>query len=150
MKIWFVLPLALFISTFLYSKDTKNLIEKGKPNGEIIISQNPERSVRLAAADLQTYLEKISGAKLPIRNEPSGKMPYTLFVGDSAHTKALKLSSEGLQYGAFKIASGKDWMAFLGDNTDFVPKEPWAKNNSDRTTGKFQKAWEAASSVRYS
>ena len=128
---------------------TANLIESGSPQGEIIISETPERSVRLAAADLQTYLEKISGAKLPIRNEPSDKVPYKLFVGDSAHTKALKLSSEGLKYGAFKIASGKDWMAFLGDNTDFVPKEPWAKNNADRKTGKFQKAWEAVSGTRY-
>jgi hypothetical protein len=148
MKTWYLLPLVLLISNIL-SAQVSNLIENGSANAEIIISETPEKSVRLAAADLQKYLEKISGARLPIRNQASGEVTYKLYVGDSPQTKKLGLHSENLKYGAFRIASGKDWMAFLGDNTDFVPTEPWAKSNTDRANGKFQKAWEEVSGVPY-
>ena len=140
---------SFLITNLVHGKAPTYLIENGQARAEIIISETPENSVRLAAADLQHYLEKISGARLQIHNAPTGKVPYRLFIGDSPHTQALGLSSEGLEYGAFRIVSGKDWMAFLGDNTNFVPTEPWAKSNSDRVTGKFQKAWEAASGVKY-
>ena len=143
-----VLPF-LLLASLLYAKDFPNLIEDGQARAEIIIAEAPERSVRLAAADLQHYLKKITGVRLQIHTNPTGKVPYKLYIGDSPQTKALGLSSAELQYGAFKIATGKDWMAFLGDNTNFMPTEPWAKNNGDRKSGKFQKAWEEASGVRY-
>ena len=59
------------------------LVENGQPRAEIVIAQKPQRSVRVAAQDLQTYLEKISGAKLPIVTEPSGDGVAKLFLGKS-------------------------------------------------------------------
>jgi hypothetical protein len=119
------------------------LIDQGQPRAEIVIAGTPRRSVRLAAHELQESLEKISGARLPIRTAPSGAGVVKLFVGESPHTAALGLNAEGLEHGAYRLVSGPDWIAFLGDNTDFVPKEPWAPNNDAIRSGKLQAQWSA-------
>jgi hypothetical protein len=41
-------------------------VEHGQSRAEIILADRPARSARLAAADLQEYVQKISGARLPI------------------------------------------------------------------------------------
>jgi len=40
------------------------LIENGQARAEIIIAEKPARMTKLAAKEWQTYLEKISGARL--------------------------------------------------------------------------------------
>lgn len=105
------------------------LVEYGKPRAEIVISPKPARMAKLAAKELQTYVEKISGARLEIVSSPTPGRPH-LFVGKSPHTEALKLATEGLENGAFRIVSGADWMALLGPDEDFVPIEPWGRNRS--------------------
>ena len=47
----------------LHAADTF-LIENGQPRAEIIISDKPQRSTRLAARELQAGIQKISGARL--------------------------------------------------------------------------------------
>jgi hypothetical protein len=104
-----------------------------------VLAEDAPRSTRFAARDLQTYIEKMTGAKLAVLSSPSGKGLVKLFVGESEGTRSLNLSTKGLEHGAYQLVSGSDWLAFLGDDTDFVPKEPWAKNNGDRVTGKDQR-----------
>ena len=48
------------------------IVENGQPRAEIVIAEKPLRSVRIAADDLQTFVQKMSGARLPIVTEPSG------------------------------------------------------------------------------
>jgi len=100
------------------------LVENGEARAELIISETPTRTQRLAARELQTTLKKISGAELPIVSEPSGDFPVKLYVGASSHTDGLGVWADGLRYGAYRIVSGEDWMVFIGDDTDFVPIEP--------------------------
>jgi len=133
--------LLLFLFSYVQAAETL-IVENGQPRAEIVIAEKPQRSVRIAAQDLQTYLEKISGAKLPIVTEPSGVGITKLFVGKSSHTDKLHLSADGLKNGAYRIISGTDWMALIGDDTDFTPIEPWAKNNSDLVSGKPQGEWD--------
>ena len=60
------------------------LVENGESRAEIIIAETPARSTRLAAADLQTYVAKISGAKLPIKTKPSADVPVQIYIGESS------------------------------------------------------------------
>ncbi|MDC0251957.1 hypothetical protein OAK74_01625, partial [bacterium] len=120
---------ALILSTSLQAEPF--LVENGQARAEIVISENPQRSTRLAAHDLQLYLNKISGTRLPIVFSPSGTVSVQIFVGDSDHTKKLGITSEGLEAGAYRIVSGNNWLTLIGDDTDFVPIEPWAKNNTE-------------------
>jgi len=129
-------PLVLRAETFI--------VRDGQPCAEIVIAAKPQRTVRIAAEDLRAYVEKISGARLPIVTQPRGGA-VKLFVGRSPHTDALGIAAEGLRHGAYRIVSGPDWLVFIGDDTDFTPIEPWARNNSEIVSGKLQKAWEKVS-----
>ena len=104
------------------------LVDEGKAYAEIIISESPARSTRLAAAELQTYVAKISGARLPIRAEPSVDVPVQIYVGESPHAAKLGVTADRLEHGAYRIASGEKWLALVGDDTDFTPKESWEED----------------------
>lgn len=108
-----------------------NIVDNGQAKAEIVIAPEPTRLVSLAAADLQTYIRKISGAELPIVSEP-GEMPVKLYVGSSPAVEALGISIEGLAHGGFRLVSGPDYLVMLGPDYDFEPKGPWARNHGDR------------------
>ena len=93
------------------------IVENGQPRAEIIIAEKPERTVRLAAQELQDYLEKISGARLPIVTKPTGKA-VKIFVGASSQSP---IKADGLKDGAYRIASGADWLVLLGNDKEFTP-----------------------------
>lgn len=118
------------------------LVEEGQPRAEIVISEQPARTTRLAAQELQTYIQKISGAKLEIVSQPTGSQPVTIFVGRSAHTEQRSITDEGLKYGAYRIVSGDNWLTLIGTDTNFVPIEPWPRNHKDIASGKTQQAWD--------
>lgn len=124
------------------------IVENGEPRAEIVIAEKPERSVRLAAADLRDYVQKISGARLPIVTTPTGNA-VKLFVGRSAHTDKLGVTAAELKYGAYRLISGDDWMVFLGDDTDFTPIEPWARNNSEIVSGKLKAEWDQVTGAKW-
>lgn len=116
------------------------LVEHGQPRAEIVISETPERTVRLAAQQLQDYVKKISGATLPIVTTPDAQA-VKVYVGHSSYTDRLHVTSEGLKAGAYQIKTGDDWIVLLGDDANFTPVEPWNHNNGDiaRARGEWDK-----------
>lgn len=132
-------PIRGFAETFL--------VENGEPRAEIVVALDSQRSTRLAAHELQTSIAKISGAKLSIATTPTVDVPVKIYVGASPHTEKLGITAAGLKHGAYRIVSGDNWLALIGDDTDFVPIEPWAKNNGDRRN--LQARWEEASGLPY-
>lgn len=141
MKILLTITALLCSLSAIHAEGTE-LVEKGTPRAEIIISETPARMTKLAAKELQTYIRKISGAKLEILTQPTTGKAH-IFVGISPHTKALNLSTEGLENGAFRMASGADWLALLGPDEDYVPIEPWGRlrstGESARVNAEFDK-----------
>ncbi len=128
----------------LHAADTF-LVEDGQPRAEIVISDKPQRSTRLAAQELQDQIAKISGARLPIVTQPSGKA-VKIFVGASAQSP---IKADGLQHGAYRIATGADWLVLIGDDSDFTPIEPWAKNSSENVSGKSQSEWDKITGAQW-
>jgi tetratricopeptide (TPR) repeat protein len=120
----------------------KFLIDDGHPKAEIVVGAKPTRTQRLAARELQTYFQKITGVELPIREKPGGEA-VALFVGRSKATDKLGLTPCGLKYGAYRLVSGEDWLAFLGDDTEFTPIEPWPRGYQDIRSGNMQREWNA-------
>ena len=119
------------------------LVKDGQPRAEIVIANDPPRTTRLAAQELQMYVEKISGAKLPIVTEPSGDLPVRIYVGQSPHTEKLGITADGLEHGAYRIVSVDGWIVFIGDDADFTPIEPWPRSYSrDIASGKMQREWD--------
>ncbi|NUQ64751.1 MAG: DUF4838 domain-containing protein [Pirellulales bacterium] len=117
------------------------LVENGRRQAQIVIAEKPARMARLAARELQTYVERISGAKLDIVTTPNdGKTP--VYVGESPFTETLGLSTAGLENGAFRMASGPDWLALLGPDEDFVPIEPWGRSRTAEETRRVHAEWD--------
>ena len=119
----------------LHAADTF-IVEDGKPRAEIVISETPTRMQRVAAHEFQMQIEKISGARLPIVTQ-SMDVGVKIFIGASPENP---VKADGLKYGAYRIATGADWMAFVGDDSEFTPTEPFAKNNGD--IPRAQAEWE--------
>ena len=83
------------------------LVDGGKAYAENIISESPPRSTRSAAAELQTYVAKISGARLPIRVEPSVDVPVQIYTGESPHAAKLGFTADCLEDGvSSRVSSG--------------------------------------------
>ncbi|MFC1806111.1 DUF4838 domain-containing protein [Planctomycetota bacterium] len=118
------------------------LVQDGQANAEIVVAESPPRTVRLAARELQAYIEKISGATLPVSTAPSKNAPVRVYVGKSSHTDNRRISTDGLRYGAYRMVSGDNWLALIGDDTDFTPIEPWPRSHSDWVGGRVHKEWD--------
>ena len=55
-----------------------------------------------------------------------------VFIGQSKLTEELKITADGLRDGAYRMATGPDWLVLLGDDSDFTPRTPFARGNEDR------------------
>ncbi len=112
MKPLIVFSLLTLISSTLDAADVF-LIENGLPQAGIVISEKPARMTKLAAKELQTYLEKISGAKLEIVTQPqAGKI--AIYVGKSEFTDKLKLVHRGTQQRRLPDGIGAGLAGFTG------------------------------------
>jgi len=117
------------------------LVENGQPRAEIVIAEKPARGARLGASELQTYVEKITGCRLDILTTPSSTMPVEVYVGESESARQAGVTAEGLGRDAFRMVSGPDWLALVGNDVEFVPREPWARHHG-QWLGETKKAWE--------
>ena len=141
------------------------IVKEGQAVAEIIVPEHPCDSVAFAAKELQKYIAQMADATLPIVPDfaitgkkenhlltqyPIGmkRMPVKIYLGHSFHTDRLGLEVEDLDWGAYRMKSGKGWLALLGKDTDFVPTGVWGRTRSDwRDRG--SKEWEAATAPHH-
>ena len=115
------------------------VVRDGRPVAEIVIAEQPARMAKLAATELQTYIEKITGATLPITTAVTEGVAVHVYVGRSTHTARLKLANAGLKHGAYRMASGPNWLALVGSDTEFEPVEPYAHATTRGSRGKAER-----------
>jgi len=108
------------------------IVKDGQARAEIVVAGKPTRSASLAAGELQTYLEKMSGATLKVVTKPSGDVPVRIYVGQSEHTDKLNLKTDDLKHGAFHMVSGPGWLALIGNDADFEPHDLHGRTIQDR------------------
>lgn len=120
----------------------QHIVRNHLPKADIVVAEDAPRSTRLAAQELQLYVKKISQAFLPLRTAPSADMPVHIFIGKSLHTDRLGINTDTLRFGAYRIVSGEGWLVLIGDDTDFVPIDPWPRNNDQWVSGKTYDAWD--------
>lgn len=94
---------------------THDLVKAGKPAAVIVVSPDAPKMVALAANLFQKYVRDMTGATLAIQQAPSQKR-FNVFLGESAATRALGITSAGTRDGGFKIVSGDDFLVLLGDD----------------------------------
>ena len=123
------------------------IVKDGKPQADIVVSAKAPPMATLAASELQTYVQRITGAKLPIVNDPGGAVAVHVYVGQSPHTDRLKLGVTDLKHDAYRMASGPNWLALLGRDTRYVPPKPHARSRGDRP--RTLKAWDAITGEKW-
>ena len=119
------------------------LVKDGQLRADIVIAAKPTRAAKLAALELHTYIEKISGAKLPIVTTPGTDASTHIYVGKSEYTDRLNISDEGSKGGAFRMVSGKDYLVLLGHDKDFALSEYVAHYQVPAEVERAHKAWDA-------
>lgn len=105
------------------------IVQNGQPRAEIVLAEDPARAADMGAHELQTYIQKITGATLPIVSEPSGEVPVKIYVGHSQFTRDIEAPTS--DDGAYRIVSGDDYLALIGHDWDFTPIGPWARSRGD-------------------
>ena len=127
----FITALLLAPLTALHAAETL-FVENGEPRAEIVLAEKPPRMVTLAAVELRHFVEKMSGARLPIVTKPTARARVKIHIGRSAATERLGVTDDGLRDGAYRIVSGTDWLVLIGKDVDFdVSKLPWPMKRND-------------------
>ncbi|MDA8085694.1 MAG: DUF4838 domain-containing protein [Nitrospiraceae bacterium] len=92
----------------------------GRPLATIIIGSGQPETVRYAAREFRSYVEKISGARLPIQTAPPDEKPsmergrdYVL-IGESPYTRKLGVSAAGLRPDGFRIIARGNCLVLIG------------------------------------
>jgi len=99
------------------------LVDNGQPKATIVVAATPSGTVMEAATDLQTYIQRISGAALPIKNEKEAVSGTRILVGQSDAVKGLGV----------KVPSGFTYqmneegfvIKTVGDNLVLAGNEDW-------------------------
>ena len=97
------------------------LTESGAARAEIIVAKDRPRMVTLAALELRHFVEKMSGARLPIVTERTAGKSVKIYIGRSEGTDKLGVTAQGLRDGAYRVVSGLDWLVLIGKDFDFEP-----------------------------
>lgn len=109
-----------------------DVVRNGKPCAEIVLDKGAPRWVKLAARDLQEHLQKISGARLPVVNAPSGKFKNRIFVGESSFTKALGYKLPEFKSSGYDILIKKDYAVLAGPMMIYPKLKYNSRNKKDR------------------
>ena len=87
----FFLPAACLAGPYMRSNNSIVgsefvIVKNGRPTATIVTSESPTKNTRKAANELQKYIEKISGAKLPIAGDTAPLSGCFVLVGPSKLT----------------------------------------------------------------
>src|SRR5690606_10763465 len=85
----------LFFTLFLcltskVMAETLNLTSAGRSDYRIVIPQNPTKVDTLAAEELATFIEQVSGVKFPVVTDENPPTPHEIVIG---HTNRLELKA---------------------------------------------------------
>ena len=99
-----------------------SLVTGGKPQATIVLSDKPTSAAQLAAFELRHFVEKISGARLPIVREPNRVQGTVILVGESRRSRALGVEQKGLAPQEYVVRTHRNGLLLMGhDGRHFDP-----------------------------
>jgi hypothetical protein len=145
--IWRATSIALTAALATVAAPAVTLIQDGQPTAAIVIAADAPDSVQRAAAELQDYLGRASGARLPILTDVRPATGASVFVGESALTRALGVTLDGVGAEGYRWVSGDSWLAIVGRDHRGGPvtgmRNPWQPHevyNPELRLGAFGEA----------
>lgn len=104
------------------------LARDGRPAATIVIATNAPKSVRFAARELQAFVERLSGARLPLTNAAAALSGPLVLVGRSPLTDALRADipagfTRALKEEGYLVRATPDTLILAGNDGGPVLKE---------------------------
>ncbi len=90
------------------------LVKSGRPASTIVIAENAPRWTRQAADWLQEYVDKTTGATLPIVMENQAPVGTLISIGETQMSKDAGIDDSGLKYDACKLVVKENVLYLLG------------------------------------
>lgn len=107
----FSLGLALFTVPAVFGAF---VIERNAPAGAIVVEAAAPDSVQLAARELQSYLQRVTGAEVAIRDRADATNSFTIYLGDSAFAREKGIDTAAMKPDGFRILADENWMIIAG------------------------------------
>ena len=86
-----------------------------RPTARIVLAANPTRSAQIAAAELQHYVEKITGERLGVMTDEGRPCKEgRILIGESALTRSLGLRSNDFDEQEYLIRTYGDLLVLMG------------------------------------
>ncbi|MBN2643040.1 MAG: DUF4838 domain-containing protein [Victivallales bacterium] len=103
------------------------IVRDGQPNATIVVSEN-NKHLKKAIQDLNEYLFKISGSKLPVKTDKQEISGNMILLGDSKFTAELGLDSRTLKSEEFIIKTYPGKLVLLGNRERLI--DGWYKQKT--------------------
>ena len=84
----------LYLSTMVNASTKLILVENGQPKATLVLAAKPRQAVKLAAAEFQQYMEKMTGCRLPEATDEVEVKGIRVLLGESKFTRDLGYKNE--------------------------------------------------------
>ena len=115
------------------------IVKDGKAMAEIVIPKDANPIVIAAATEFQNIIAKMSGAKLDIVNEPSGKVQTKVWFGENEMTKKIGMDLKEVKYDGYKIIVKGDDVIAAGVDVEWYQYYGLSEDNLYRVADKWLK-----------
>jgi hypothetical protein len=100
------------------SRGEVKLVHNGQPVADLVVAPDAGVGVRLAAKDLQEHLELMTGARLPVVEQPSAGVANHVYVGESKFTRRLGFSLGEFHNSGFAIEAKGRYVILAGPDRE--------------------------------
>jgi Domain of unknown function (DUF4838)/Carbohydrate family 9 binding domain-like len=114
--------LTMQLSVYAATESSINLVTNNKSDFSIVISKVAPVSTVLAARELQTYIKKTAGVKLPIINQASGKGKDIFLGNNAALPKESRFNSDSYKDEKYAIFNWQGNLVIIGGEPDVDPR----------------------------
>lgn len=144
-----LIALALTVTASLPAAagESLTLVRNGRATAAIVIAADAPDTVTRAAAEVQEYVERSTGARLQILTDQRPDAGISLFVGESRFTAELGIVLDAVGPDGYRWQAGDDWFAIVGRDHRGKPvhglRNPWNPHevyNADLKLGAFGEA----------
>ena len=120
------------------------LAEQGQTHAQIVLPSNPSTTERFAARELQSYIQQIFGAELPIVHESDGLSGPRLLIGATVQGIQAVEPLAGMDPDTYILQSAGDTIVLAGAQYvhDENEKEPHHATAPGKLISVYQKNWE--------
>ena len=123
---WVVCMVSFLYAGGAVAANRVTLVSNGEAKATIVVAANCPKVVSVAAEELQRYIEKMSGAKLPIVKleedfeetlRSASRKGNLVLVGQSRYTRELRVSTKDFKPDGYQMATVPNVLFIIGKDT---------------------------------